>query len=550
VADVFISYAGEDTVQAERLARALEEEGLEGLWDVDSLRSRESLSQSINRALESAKRVLVLWSASSIASKWVDAEALQAWEQDKLHSVWLAEEVAVRVPFNASHARNLVNWDGSADFPEFRRLVADIRALAEAQAKGAAGAGASTEGRLETGQPGLAKGRRGIALKLLGLAAPTVIALVVALLLMQWHRPTRVELALTVDRMSLTVAQTPAEGPAALMDSGRMGLIHAEQVALVHFEPDSLEIADESRYDHKSGRFPDDAWRPLAFAGRAVLLEPLSSSGGLEPSVILQSEDPASPGLIKVVRAQPGTEAVIELGMEEGGSRPWVTLDIAERPAQIKLVFLPGRLLLFADYMRLKGIQGARLKGIQGATGSPDTLSLCAQRATNTPVSILGSAHRMRLAVEPVGSAETLLSDGQIPVSAVDFTRQGPTGDRRSSLVGSGTLSYPDLPGKALLALKPGEFASLGGLQKARIKSLSVDKGGGRIGLRLILDAVASRLRVGTPEHAQDARLTGFDWVRHQPTLTALFAVVVWFFTTTLAGYKLWQELRLSRTSS
>jgi hypothetical protein len=535
VADVFISYASEDTAQAERLARALEEEGLEVWWDVESLRSSESLSQSINRALESAKRVLVLWSASSIASKWVDAEALQAWEQDKLHSVWLAEEVAVRVPFNASHARNLANWDGGAEFPEFRRLLADIRALAEAQAQSAAGAGASTEGRLESGRRGLAKGRRGIALKFLGLAAPTLIALVIALLLMQWHRATRVELALTVDRVSLTLAQTPAEGTAALMNSGRMRLVHADHVARVRFEPDSLEIADESRYEKESGRFPDDAWRPLAFAGEAVL-EPLSEAGGLEPSVILQSEDPASPGLIKVVRAQPGTEAVIELGMEEGGSRPWVTLDIAESPAKINLVFLPGRLLLFADYMRLKGIQGA--------SGSPDTLSLRAQRATNTPVSIWGSAHRMRLGVEPVGSAEPLLSEGQIPVSAVDFTRQGPTGERRSSLVGPGTLSYPELPGKAPLALKPGELASLGGLQKARIKSLSVDKGGGRIGLRLILDAVAYRVRVGTPEHAQDARLTGFDWVRYQPTLTALFAVVLWFFTTTLAGYKLWQELR------
>ncbi len=541
MADVFISYASEDTAQAERLARALEDEELEVWWDVDALRSSESLSQSIDSALETAKRVLVLWSPSAIASKWVDAEALQAWEQDKLHSVWLAEDVPVRVPFNASHARNLAHWDGSAEFPEFHRLVADIRALAAAPGKGAAGAGTSAKGGSEAARPGLAKGRRRILLKLLGLAAPTLIALVLALLLMQWHRPTRVKLDLTVDRVSMTVARTSADGPAALMDSGRMRLVHADRVARVRFEPDSLEIADESRYDQESGRFPDDAWRPLAVAGEAVL-EPLPAAGGLEPSVILQSEDPAAPGQINVVRAQPGTEAVIELGMEKGGRRPWVTLDIAQSPAQVDLVFLPGRFLLFADYMRLDGAQGA--------TGSPDTLSLRAQRATNTPVRILGSAHRMRLGVEPVGPAETLLTDGQFPVSAVDFTRQEPTGQRRSSLVAPGTLSYPDLPGKAPLALEPNEFASLGGLQKARINSLSVDKQDGRLGLKLILDAVASRVRVGTPEHAQDARLTWLDWVRYQPTLTTLFGVVVWFFTTTLAGYKLWQELRSSRTSS
>jgi hypothetical protein len=33
------------------------------------------------------------------------------------------------VPFNTSHARNLAAWAGSAEFPEFRRLVEDIEAV-------------------------------------------------------------------------------------------------------------------------------------------------------------------------------------------------------------------------------------------------------------------------------------------------------------------------------------------------------------------------------------------------------------------------------------
>jgi len=129
--DIFISYASKDREQAERLATALQTEGFAVWWDRESLRSGQSFSKSIQAALECATRVLVLWSAHSLASRWVEAEALSAWNQEKLHSVRLNSDVQVPVPFNASHDRNLAFWNGRSDFPEFRRLVADLRTKTE-----------------------------------------------------------------------------------------------------------------------------------------------------------------------------------------------------------------------------------------------------------------------------------------------------------------------------------------------------------------------------------------------------------------------------------
>ena len=77
MADVFISYAREDAETARRFADAFQSAGLSVWWD-DALRSGEAFDESIERALREAKAVVVLWSTSSVVSRWVRAEATQA----------------------------------------------------------------------------------------------------------------------------------------------------------------------------------------------------------------------------------------------------------------------------------------------------------------------------------------------------------------------------------------------------------------------------------------------------------------------------------------
>ena len=535
MADVFISYAREDSDQAERLARALGEEGLDVWWDIESIRSSEGISESIHAALNNARRVLVLWSSRSVSSRWVDAEALYAWEKGKLHSVWLAEGTPVRVPFNASHAISLAGWDGNRDSAEFRRLVTDIRGLAARSAEDVAATGSSAKGVSGGAEKFVSKGQWRTLAHILGLAAPTLFVSVIALVLMQWHKPTRIELELTVDRIALRVASDPTDGGlATLINYGEMRSIGADRVARVSFTPETLEIADEARFDLKSDLFPEDAWRPFAVKDDLVL-EPVSDSPDITAAVSLQSMDNEIPGLIKLVRVNVGAEVVMELGKEEDGDQPWLTLVLDEIPARTDVVFA-APFLMMADYMRLLGAEGP--------TVSSDSLSLRASSDSNTAISVLGSDRGLVLQLVPAGSVTALLGDSYIPVDTVDFTRQGSAGERLSSLVGEGSLAYPDFPFKEPLKIAANEFISLTGLEKARIASLGVANMHERAGLKLTLDAVARVMRIGTPEHPRDVRLTWFDWLWHQPMLRIFFAIVVWFFPTTLAGYKLWQELR------
>ena len=91
------SYARVDVERARPIADALQAQGWEVWWDLASLRTEQSFNKAIRKALGRAKCVLVLWSETSIESRWVEAEASWVWERDKLASVLLDEDL--RPPF-------------------------------------------------------------------------------------------------------------------------------------------------------------------------------------------------------------------------------------------------------------------------------------------------------------------------------------------------------------------------------------------------------------------------------------------------------------------
>src|SRR5436190_14215249 len=77
ISDIFISYSREDQAVARRYADALEAQGFSVWWDAD-LRSGEAFDEAIEAALRTAKAVVVLWSPTSVVSRWVRAEATLA----------------------------------------------------------------------------------------------------------------------------------------------------------------------------------------------------------------------------------------------------------------------------------------------------------------------------------------------------------------------------------------------------------------------------------------------------------------------------------------
>lgn len=81
--DVFISYAREDRDRAHKLANALAAFGWSVWWDRKII-TGEAFDQAIERELETAKSIVVLWSEHSIASEWVKNEAAAASERGVL----------------------------------------------------------------------------------------------------------------------------------------------------------------------------------------------------------------------------------------------------------------------------------------------------------------------------------------------------------------------------------------------------------------------------------------------------------------------------------
>lgn len=83
MSDIFISYASENREQAHKLASALETLGWSVWWDRHII-TGQAYDQVIERELNDAKSVVVLWSGHSIASEWVKNEAAAAAERGVL----------------------------------------------------------------------------------------------------------------------------------------------------------------------------------------------------------------------------------------------------------------------------------------------------------------------------------------------------------------------------------------------------------------------------------------------------------------------------------
>jgi hypothetical protein len=83
VSDIFISYATVDRRLAVQLASFLEEHGYSVWWDRD-LNAGEQFYIELARALAGCRLAIVIWTASSVESRWVLGEADSAASAEKL----------------------------------------------------------------------------------------------------------------------------------------------------------------------------------------------------------------------------------------------------------------------------------------------------------------------------------------------------------------------------------------------------------------------------------------------------------------------------------
>src|SRR5579863_4362832 len=124
MSEVFISYARSTEPQARQIGEALRALGY-GVWRDDELPAHRAYAEVIEERLKAAKAVVVVWSDEAVKSQWVRSEANRARGEGKLVQLKV-DGAGLPMPFDQIQCASLVGWDGEADSPGWRKVVASV----------------------------------------------------------------------------------------------------------------------------------------------------------------------------------------------------------------------------------------------------------------------------------------------------------------------------------------------------------------------------------------------------------------------------------------
>jgi hypothetical protein len=126
MADIFISYAHEDRDAVRELAHRLTRAGFSSWWDRE-IAVGEDLTQVIESKLESARAVIVVWSAASVRSTWVIGEANVGLESGKLVPIQI-QEASIPLPFRMCQTADMRGWPTESNELQFHKLMLSVKA--------------------------------------------------------------------------------------------------------------------------------------------------------------------------------------------------------------------------------------------------------------------------------------------------------------------------------------------------------------------------------------------------------------------------------------
>ncbi len=133
MADVFVSYARVDKARVAPIVAAIEAQGWTVWWDPE-IAAGQQFDDQIEAQLAAAKCVLVVWTPTSVASRWVRGEAREAADRGILVPVRF-EEARLPMDVRALHTTDLDKW---ADNPASLPFQEVLRALSGMVARNSA----------------------------------------------------------------------------------------------------------------------------------------------------------------------------------------------------------------------------------------------------------------------------------------------------------------------------------------------------------------------------------------------------------------------------
>jgi adenylate cyclase len=145
MADIFVSYSRTDRARVAPLVAALEAEGWSVWWDPE-ISPGQDFDSLIAAELGSARAVLVVWTPTSVSSRWVRGEAREAAERGALVPVRF-DEVKLPIDVRALHTIDLDAWrenPQSAEFQEIMRALSPLTGRSAGKSRAAAAEASST----------------------------------------------------------------------------------------------------------------------------------------------------------------------------------------------------------------------------------------------------------------------------------------------------------------------------------------------------------------------------------------------------------------------
>jgi serine/threonine-protein kinase len=129
MSDVFVSYKAEDRRRVQPLVQALQADGLSVWWD-EHIGAGDAWRETIERQLDAARCVLVVWSKRSVGpdGRFVRDEASRA-QQRGVYVPVLIDAIKPPLGFGESQAMSLRGWRGDVSDPKYRAVLAAVRRI-------------------------------------------------------------------------------------------------------------------------------------------------------------------------------------------------------------------------------------------------------------------------------------------------------------------------------------------------------------------------------------------------------------------------------------
>jgi adenylate cyclase len=144
MADVFVSYARSDKARVAPLVAAIEAQGWSVWWDPE-IEAGQQFDDQIEDELSAARAVLVVWTPTSVTSRWVRGEAREAADRGVLVP---ARFDGARLPMDvrAIHTTDLDGWGDNPSSAPFQALLKALGTMIARQGGPGGGNGAAATG--------------------------------------------------------------------------------------------------------------------------------------------------------------------------------------------------------------------------------------------------------------------------------------------------------------------------------------------------------------------------------------------------------------------